>query len=114
IRQELVERLEASRIDRIDAPLTVSADVNQPGSRQDLKVLRDRLLGDLEMAADLASRAWPIAHELEDVAPTWLDQGTEDCLRRHPGHSVPRLTQQDQVLTYTSVGLYDGTACGNP
>jgi hypothetical protein len=91
IRQEVLQRLEALRIDRIHAPLTVSADGNQPGFFQDLKVLRDRLLGDLEMAADLAGRAWPIAHELEDVTSTWLDQCAEDCLRRHPRLSVTRL-----------------------
>ena len=84
IGQELLERLEPLRIDGIDASRTVSADIDQPGSAEHLEMLRHRLLGDGEMAADLASGARAVPHELENVASTWLDKRAEDCLRTHP------------------------------
>src|SRR5215469_14726874 len=83
IRQELLERLEALRIDRVNTSLTFPAHVDEAGSGQHLEVLRHRLLCDLEMAPDLAGRARPSAHELEDVAPAWLDERGEDRLGSH-------------------------------
>jgi len=97
IRQELIKRLEALRVDRIDAPLTVSVDVNQPSFCQDLKVLRDRLLGDLEMAADLAGRTRPITHQLKDFASTRLDQGTEHRLCGHPRQVCPESAKVSSI-----------------
>src|SRR5215831_9499705 len=83
IRKELLQCLEPLCIEGIDAAWTVFTHVNQAGSAEHLEVLRDSLLGDVEVAADLTGGARPVAHELEHVASTRLDECAEDRLRGH-------------------------------
>ena len=78
--EELLERLEARRVDGIDAALTFPFDLHQTGLAQYLEMLRHGLLGNVEMAPDLAGGTRPVTHELEDVAPPRLDECAEDSL----------------------------------
>jgi hypothetical protein len=57
-------------------------------------MLRDRLLRDVEVAADLTGGARSVPHELQNVASTRLDQRGEDCLRGHHC-SVCRVLSQE-------------------
>ena len=86
-RPELIEELadgsESFRADGVEAALALRSYSDQAGLAQDLQVLRDRLLGDVEVGGDLVDRARLLAHEHQDRPSTRLAQRGKRRLGTH-------------------------------
>src|SRR5262249_1655104 len=74
LREELIEDLEPVRVDDVETALALLADVDKTSIGEDLKVLREGLLRDVEVLADLAGRAGLVAHEAQHRLPPRLGQ----------------------------------------
>src|SRR3954454_10692883 len=99
--QERLERLEALRTDLVEPAATLRADGDEARVLEHVQVLRDRLLGDVEVLGDLVDPARPVADEQEHRPPAWLGQGREGRLCAH-GPGCYR-----QALTCTRRDLYN-------
>src|SRR5262249_51979616 len=72
--QEAAQRGERLRAAHVKATLTLGLDRDEPRLLEDLEVLRDGLLGDIELRRDLVDRARLVPHQAQDVAPARLGQ----------------------------------------
>src|SRR3954468_14582370 len=82
LRQERLERLEALRTDLVEPAAALRADGDEARVLEHVQVLRDRLLGDVEVLGDLVDRARAVTDEEEHRPPAWLRQGREGRLPR--------------------------------
>ena len=103
--KEGVEGLQACRIHDIEAAFAVPPNVDEPGSGQDLEMLGYRLLGDVEVLADLSCRSRLIPDQPQHRLAARLGQGAQHGLAAHSS-SVTVAARLNQVLTCTSLALY--------
>src|SRR5215831_15004602 len=103
--QERVEGLQACRVHDVEAAFALPPNVDQAGFGQDLEMLRYRLLGDVEVPADLSCRARLVADQSEHRLAAGLGQGTQHGLAAHVTKCDSRC-MFNQVLTCTSLDLY--------
>lgn len=100
-----VEDLQGFEVDGIEPVLALSADVHQAGVGQDVQVLRHRLLGDVEVPADLSCRTRPVPDQSKHRLPAGLRQCPEEGLATHDRQS-DSCRDLAQALTFTSLCLY--------
>ena len=96
-----MKRFEAIRVHDIQAPLPFPAHLDKPSSLEHLKVLRDGLLGDVEVGGYLADRT-RTAHQPQDGSAARLCQSAERGLAVH-GLDFDRDWLLQQALTCESI-----------
>src|SRR5512133_3601139 len=88
--QERVERLEALRAHLVEPAPALRANGHEAGVLEHVQVLRDSLLGDVEVLGDLVDRPRAVADEQEHRPPAWLGQGREGRLCAHGPDAIDK------------------------
>ena len=83
LRQELFEGLEALGSDCVEPALSFGTDLDQSGVFQDVKMLRDSLLGNLEVRRDVVDRPRLVGDEYEHCSASGFGQGAQHGFGGH-------------------------------
>ena len=112
IGEKHLEALQAIRVNDVETTLSITLDPYEPGSRQDLEMLRNRLLADVKMLTYLADGPRLVADQTEHRLSARFSQSAQHRFTTH-APQCDDLRWVVQGLTCTSPYLYD-VAVTNP
>src|SRR5215207_7327959 len=92
-----VELVQWGGVERVDTPVGLAADLDEPGLAQHAQVLRGARLAQPQVLDELAHRSRPLEQQREHGAAIWVGEGLPG--RRH-GPNIP-------VRLYSCQGIYE-------